>query len=360
LADDMGFPTDAAHAANYRAFNEWLVNDWLDTYPHNNVAVFDYYNVLTDPANHHRWNGSAIEHVQAKDSNFSAYPSGDSHPSTEGHTKATAEFVPLLNVFYNRWQAGGVVAPPPTVEPTEPAPAEATEAAPEATTAPVATTSSGIDDFEGDLEWYADLGDNATLTCSTDGDAHSGAAALRIAYTIPAESWGGCGRYYDAAQDWSDGTGLSLWLRTDEPGQWITLLCFSGSADAGTPFEFGFEITEDWAQVVIPWADFARASWADEGGLTEIDPARMMSLGFSLGEGKGNLWVDDVATFSGAAPPEPPAPDQPAEEPPATEQPSTPTPEPTDTPRGRGGLCASAPLALSLLGVGFVIQRRRA
>ena len=39
--------TDASHAANARAFNNWLVNDWLDGYPHANVAVFDYYNVLT-------------------------------------------------------------------------------------------------------------------------------------------------------------------------------------------------------------------------------------------------------------------------------------------------------------------------
>ena len=31
-ADDIDYPTDAAHAANYRAFNDWLVNVWLDTY----------------------------------------------------------------------------------------------------------------------------------------------------------------------------------------------------------------------------------------------------------------------------------------------------------------------------------------
>jgi len=44
--------TDTAHATNARAFNNWLVNDWLAGYAYKNVAVFDYYNVLTS-------NGSA-------------------------------------------------------------------------------------------------------------------------------------------------------------------------------------------------------------------------------------------------------------------------------------------------------------
>jgi hypothetical protein len=104
------YPTDyqsAAHrAANARAFNNWLVEEWLDGYPYHNVAVFDYYNVLTGADNHHRVNGGVVEHVTAGANNFAFYPSYDSHPSTEGHTKATTEFVPLLNHFYNLWIAG--------------------------------------------------------------------------------------------------------------------------------------------------------------------------------------------------------------------------------------------------------------
>lgn len=121
LADDMGFPTDASHAANYRAFNEWLVNDWLDMYPHNNVAVFDYYNVLTsnggnpdtndvgqETGNHHRWWNGAVQHVSPVENDLAAYAvSMDSHPTIAGHQKAAAEFVQVLNVFYNRWKGGG-------------------------------------------------------------------------------------------------------------------------------------------------------------------------------------------------------------------------------------------------------------
>jgi len=356
--------TSRDRAANARAFNNWLVNEWLVDYAYANVAVFDYYNVLTAPDNHHRWNGSEIEHIQAKDTDFSNYPSGDSHPSTEGHTKATAEFVPLLNVFYNRWQTEGFVAPPP-VEPTtsppkeatETPPEEATEALPEADTAHSTTaTSSVIDDFEGDFQWYADIGEGAALECRVDGDAHGGAAALQMAYTIPADSWGGCGRYYDAAQDWSDGAGLYLWLRTDTPGLWVTAILYSGDSEGATPFEFGFEVTTDWNSIFIPWNEFARASWADEGGLAELDPARVNSIAFSLGESQGNLWVDDIVRYSGETPPtEPPTPEQPMEVPAVEEQPPAPPAEPIEEPRG--GLCASAPFALMLLVVGLVRER---
>ena len=132
--------TDAAHAANARAVNEWLINDWLNAYPYNNVAVFDFYNVLTsdggstrtdDPntndlgwsdGNHHRWISATVQHMQTVANNYSAYwggTGGSSHPSTAGNLKATAEFVPLLNIFYNRWKSG--VAPtPPELNLTQP------------------------------------------------------------------------------------------------------------------------------------------------------------------------------------------------------------------------------------------------
>jgi hypothetical protein len=112
--------TDATHAANARAFNNWLVNDWLKEYPYPNVAVFDFYNVLTSnggstrtndlnktTGNHHRWWNDAIQHVQGVNNNFSSYgtDSSDSHPTAAGNRKATGEFIKLLNVYYNRWQS---------------------------------------------------------------------------------------------------------------------------------------------------------------------------------------------------------------------------------------------------------------
>ncbi len=105
-----------------RAINNWLVYHWLDEYPYNNVFVFDYYNVLTsnggsanvndlgaETGNHHRYRNGRVEHVIGLKNNFLAYPSegGDNHPTTAGHEKATAEFVPLLNIAYHCWMGDG-------------------------------------------------------------------------------------------------------------------------------------------------------------------------------------------------------------------------------------------------------------
>ncbi len=102
--------SDPTYAANARAFNQWLMNNWLaeNSYTLDNVAVFDFYNVLTGPDNHHRYFGGAIQHVFTLGMNTLYYPSGDDHPSAVGNQKATAEFVQLLNVFYNRWRSGAV------------------------------------------------------------------------------------------------------------------------------------------------------------------------------------------------------------------------------------------------------------
>lgn len=108
--------TDSTYASNARAFNQWLVNDWLKNYPYHNVFVFDFYNVLTSnggnsntndlgnaSGNHHRWWNNAVQHTTSNKNTLS-YPSGDDHPSKAGNLKATSEFVPLLNYAYNTWK----------------------------------------------------------------------------------------------------------------------------------------------------------------------------------------------------------------------------------------------------------------
>jgi len=117
--------SDGKYAANARAFNEWLVNDYLDNYQGKNVFVYDFYNVMTsnggsstisdagkESGNHHRiWNG-AVQHVTESGimgtKNTAAYASGwdDDHPTMAGNRKATAEFVPVLNHIYAQWKAG--------------------------------------------------------------------------------------------------------------------------------------------------------------------------------------------------------------------------------------------------------------
>jgi hypothetical protein len=133
--------SDPTYASNARSLNEWLVNDWLKDYPYNNVAVFDFYNVLTtnggsssindlgqETGNHHRWWSTsavleslpptiwvhkAIQHTTNGDDDSNPdvleYPSStdDDHPSTAGNLKATGEFPLLLNIFYHCWKGTG-------------------------------------------------------------------------------------------------------------------------------------------------------------------------------------------------------------------------------------------------------------
>lgn len=105
-------------AHNARAFNSWLANEWLAGYPLKNVAVFDFYNVLTSNSgkpdasdlgqahgNHHRlWEGR-VQHQIGSPSNHLAYPTVDDHANRTGNQKATGEFVPLLNHYYNLWKS---------------------------------------------------------------------------------------------------------------------------------------------------------------------------------------------------------------------------------------------------------------
>jgi len=138
-----------AWAANARAFNTWLVQEWLTEYPHDNVAVWDFYNVLTsnggrwnqndlgwETGNHHRLHNGAVQHVTDQGGDTAAYPDGggDNHPSPAGNQKASGEFVPLLNVFYHRWMGNPATPTSTSVPPT------ATSAPPTPTLAPPTPT----------------------------------------------------------------------------------------------------------------------------------------------------------------------------------------------------------------------------
>lgn len=117
--------SDPEYSENARAFNQWLVTYWLEEngYTLPNVVVFDFYNVLTDADAHHRYRNGIIEHIYGS-SNTLAYPSGDDHPSAIGSLKATEEFIPLLNIFYNRWVDTASVG----IVPISPSQDETTEA----------------------------------------------------------------------------------------------------------------------------------------------------------------------------------------------------------------------------------------
>ena len=300
---------DRSHAANARAFNTWLVKDWLANYRGKNAAVFDFYNVLTGPANHHRFHKGKIEHTFQPGGDTLHYPSnGDDHPSQAGNRRATEDFVPLLNVYYHRWIATAPETGSPIVTPAVTTP-ERKPAIPK-TDAP--KLASLIDDFEGAVDAWAafrDEGKATRLTFARDQEIkHGGAASLRIEYDVAPGSWATCSLVHDRPRDWSGFQGLSIYVRAEKPGQPITIVAYGGKAsDALQHFECrmtaGQTAVGGWQRLDIRWEELKLPPWEGEGQ-GKFDPRSAMGVAFAFSSdgarSAGRLWIDDVTLLTPA------------------------------------------------------------
>ena len=210
---------------------------------------------------------------------------------------------------------------------------------------------------------------------------HEGIGALRIAYKLVEGGWSDCGASFPAPVDWSGGGGLSLRLHADKTGLPLVVVLYAGNPDAYTPFtvagETVAETVSGWVNYEIPWDGFARAEWADAGGLDKLDPSRIVGLAINLTGGEGTIWLDTITLLPVRAPEA--APEQ-ATAPAATEQATAPAaaeqataaPGSTEAPpaapadtsapgapsRSRNSPCTSA-IVLPLALVGMVLLRRR-
>jgi len=309
---------DNTYARNARAFNNWLMSRWLQNYQGSNVFVFDFYNVLTGKNNHHRFVNGEVEYVNDKGKNNAAYPSGDDHPNEAGSQKATEEFVPLLNVFYHRWQAN---APTTPVIPSEGAeqPGEQPQppqGQPAPGQPPVMMPGGLVDDFESEPGWNAYGEESGSkVACAFDTSiAASGNGSMRMDYTARADQWALCEHSYEAQQNWGTSEGISFCMHASKPGENFTFYIHAGQPQAFTPFDAYLATTDEdvsgWRQVSIPWGGFNKPEWAGSEGLQSLDPTLVTAYGISVnGEGmekNGSIWLDDVTLYSGA-PPEGPA-----------------------------------------------------
>jgi hypothetical protein len=340
--------SDPEEAARARAFANWLQSDeYLAGHP--NVFVFDFFGLLAGDDDFLRPEYRLDEY--------------DGHPNERANRDIGPLFVAFIDEAIRSYEAGG---PRPTPAATA-VPAEEAAQPPSPIAPPPA--AGVIDDFESAADhWESGAdGTGSTIECGPDtGMAHGGATSLHMRYSIVPDGWGDCGRYFEPPQDWSDGEGFSLWLHSEEAGEWVTLMLFAGDPGGPTPFEVYLETTPEsvdgWAQFVFPWTDFVRAEWADEGGLSELDPARVTGYGFSVGAGndgnEGALWVDDVGLVTAVEQPPGPvvtvtaAPVAPVEEPgegPGEEE------EPEEP---GGGICPCAALALPLGSLGILLVGR--
>ena len=314
--------SDQSYAKNARAFNQWLLNDWLSEngYTLNNVAVFDFYNVLTSANAHHRYQSGSIEHAVAN-SNTLAYPSGDDHPSEKGSRKATEEFIPLLNIYYNSWKENAPLQSPasstaPEVVDEQPQAETESEAS---TTAPV---SGGlIDDFEVDnppgTNGWEPFWDEATPTsmhCAAESEmVNSGSRSLVLDFDVAPDAWATCAMFYDSAQNWSSGEGLTFDLHAAQPGTIFDVDIYAGSGDSQETYLFTIETpsesTEGWVPISLNWSDFHRADWEADAGQSFAKPDQITGVAFGMNTypdtpNTGQLWVDDLSLLGqGSAPP---------------------------------------------------------
>jgi hypothetical protein len=358
--------SDDEYADNARAFNQWLVGEWLseNQYTLNNVAVFDFYNVLTDPDSHHRFIDGRIEHTIGG-GNTLHYPSGDDHPSEQGSQKATEEFVPLLNVFYHRWQAE-TPSQPPVSEPLPPEPDEEVE------TQPVAPPLAAgmIDDFEagqpaGTNGWepFWDASTPSSMNCQADPNtSHSGSRALLLDFDIAPESWGTCALFYDNAQNWSGSPGISFSLHAAQSGLTLDVDLYVGGPDERESYITRIETTpnsvDGWVPVDLTWDQFKRVDWEADAGTPfgKADQVSGMAFGLSAdtdAPNQGTIWVDDLQLLGSQPAAEVP---EPVEPPPDTA--AEPEEAPTDEPGTSLPCIGALALPLGLVGLYYYRQRK--
>jgi hypothetical protein len=170
-----------------------------------------------------------------------------------------------------------------------------------------------LEDFETGLEGWGSYDDGAgsNLTCVADSStAYSGNNALRIEYSLVANGWVGCERYYETPQDWSTSDGIRFNLYSQQGGLGGSLIITVGEGDQTAPFEAFYEAgdSENWQQVYFSWQDFQRPDWAEESGPQTFDPASIVGFDFAFSAGEeaiqNVIWVDDLGLGETEAQPE--------------------------------------------------------
>ncbi len=329
-----------------------------------NAAGADFHLRETSPAID---NGSSVD-VPTDDYE------GNSRPQDGDEDGTTAYDIGAYEVsFYVQAPAAEELAAeePKTEEPeTEQA---ATEEPSVEVSLPVLPVGPVVDDFEGTYEpdqgwevWIDDQTDTSLAFTLDNEIAHGGSASLRLEFDIAPEGSVDISHSFNPVQDWSNGTGLSIWLHFSEAtegNQGIGVTLFAGDPEVATPFEVWLEISPEntdssgWILTELPWDRFSRAEWADEGGLAEFDPSRVASLGLTFGAPddsrfESTVWVDDIRLLGEAPQPIP------TETAVVTE--STPPPTPVAPAEEGGESGGGCPISLGLILAGLALVRRGA
>jgi len=96
------------NARRARRFNNWLINEWLPSYQAayptlNNVAVFDWFDILAFPDDH-------ATHPNRLRTEYGGN-AGDSHPNTTANQRSATLFSTFLEAAYTAWTSGETPGP---------------------------------------------------------------------------------------------------------------------------------------------------------------------------------------------------------------------------------------------------------
>jgi len=307
-------------AENAREFSRWLVDDWLveNNYPLDNVAVWDFHNMLTHPDNHHRFQGGSIDHTIFNGNGTLYYDSdGDEHPNQTGNQKATEEFVSMLNFFYNQWVTTAPESPPTNilVNPSTESEDEVSEAKSYPESPPNGTSIPGtIDNFEtgppvGTNGWesYWDGSTESTLSCSVDSNvSKAGSSSLRIDFHIEPDGWGTCPLFYDSPPFFDHALGVSFDYKAGSQGLLFNFDAYGGNPESRSTYHFTVETVpesiDDWVHYELHWDQIVRVDWEENPGIP-INPTAIngFAFGFSTSTdspNSGTIWIDNFSLIT--------------------------------------------------------------
>jgi hypothetical protein len=311
--------SDATYATNARAFNTWLMTEWLQGYAGSNVYVFDFYNVLTGSGNHHRYQSGRIEWITDKGKNTSAYASAadDDHPNAAGSQKATDEFLPLLNIWYHRWQAGAATAPnaqapastgtaaAQSSEPTQeevPTDLPISSAPGLPSTGDITAKITTLEDFEiAEMDYSANEdGQGSKIKCVLDKKTRNqGKNSLRMDYALVPQGYANCSKGYETSQVWSSAQGLTFYVHASQENMEIDFQIYANERPYEASYFTDKASVKGWVKTSYSWSQFVRPQWdADQPGDIILNPEKVSSLVINIYSDKkvsGKIWIDDIA-----------------------------------------------------------------
>lgn len=309
---------DRSLSKNARAFNNWLIYDWLRNYKGYNVGVYDFYNTLTGPDNHHRINKNIVEHVYQKDGNTLFYaPRGDDHPLPAGNKKAVREFVPLLNLFYHNFkQKVSYTAPQKKVlskssksnhKGKQNQKNKSVEQAGKETKICSSQKSvSNIADFEdGCSKWAVFSDSNKDTKIEFECELKKQAHALKVEYQISTDGWGTCSLVYPTPLSFKGTKGISFNILAKEVNKNFHFIVYQGRAsDDLHHFEIAIKtdkkMVKNWQKIKILWSELKRPSWeGNPNDRIDLTFIQGVALGFD-GENnnkKSIIWIDEIKFY---------------------------------------------------------------